>query len=310
MTKKYSDFGVSIANADSLVDWLKVTSTRHKSVKAGIGGYAAIYDIGGTNIVTSTDGVGTKAKLAADFDMLDGIGVDLVAMNVNDICCTGARPLLFLDYFATGKIKLEQAKRILTSIRKGCSIANIPLVGGETAEMPGIYRGDDFDIAGFAVGLASNAQVLEPCRVDSGMHVVGLHSSGFHSNGYSVLRSIFERDIDLHIARLMTPTVIYSNLVTKFGDAKLIAAAAHITGGGWENIYRVTDGKRVDWYEYRPPEFFEEATKRANFTREEAFKTFNMGIGMMLIVEDLCLETVLETSVLNGFEADVIGRII
>ncbi|RYZ64506.1 MAG: phosphoribosylformylglycinamidine cyclo-ligase, partial [Proteobacteria bacterium] len=219
----YKASGVDVEAGDELVEWLKESGSKTRSPHAdrlvsGIGGFAAMFRIGFPEmkkpcLVSSTDGVGTKIKLAAQFKMYEGVGQDLVAMCINDLVCCGAQPLFFLDYYATGKLELEAAKSFLTGVRNACHASGAALIGGETAEMPGVYHGDDFDAAGFSVGIVDEEKALGRHRVSVGDHVIGVSSSGFHSNGYSLLRKVFEGDLEEWREILMTPTHLYASLV-------------------------------------------------------------------------------------------------
>lgn len=294
----YKKSGVDIEAGDALVDWLASEEKRSQSkqnkknsgIIDGIGGFASLYRLPFSEykkplLVTCTDGVGTKVLLASKYGQYEGIGQDLVAMCVNDLICTGGDPYLFLDYYATGALDLRNAKQLLSGIKRACEESDCVLVGGETAEMPGVYHNNDFDCAGFAVGLVDEDNRLGPHRVQSGDLVVGIASSGFHSNGYSLLRQIFEPDLDQWIKTLLVPTRLYVRLVQKVRSKINIHAIAHITGGGVQNISRVIpDG--LTWHEnfWKFPEIFIEVQKRTNMTSEQMRVTLNCGVGLVLII--------------------------
>ncbi|MES2854260.1 MAG: phosphoribosylformylglycinamidine cyclo-ligase [Bdellovibrionota bacterium] len=291
----YKSSGVDVEAGDSLVDWLKESSpktTPHADrLVSGIGGFAAIFRAGFPEmkkpcLVSSTDGVGTKIKLASQFETYEGVGQDLVAMCVNDLVCCGAKPLFFLDYYATGKLELEAARSFLAGVRKACHDSECALIGGETAEMPGLYHGKDFDAAGFSVGIVDEDRILGAHRVKPGFKVIGIESSGFHSNGFSLLRKVFETELDKWRDLLMRPTHLYARVAMELNDQDLVAAIANITGGGMENIPRVmpkgTVLPLIDWA--WPPEFGE-VQDRSGLSREEMLKTLNCGIGLVLIVD-------------------------
>lgn len=290
----YKAAGVDIEVGDQLVDWLKHSTPAspphaHRLV-SGIGGFAAVFRAGFPEmkspcLVTSTDGIGTKIKLASDFQKYDTVGQDLVAMCVNDVICAGARPLFFLDYYATGKLQLEAAKEFLAGVRRACHESDCALIGGETAEMPGVYQGNDFDAAGFAVGVVDEDECLGPHRVTVGAHVIGVSSSGFHANGYSLLRKVFANDLERWRDQLLAPTHLYTKLVLDLGRAKLVQAVAHITGGGTENIPRVLPkGTVLPLLDWAWPTPFVEVQDRTGLSRVEMLKTLNCGIGLVLIV--------------------------
>lgn len=292
----YRDAGVDVEAGDQLVDWLvgsesdqNQASPRKDEVLSGIGGFAAVFRAQFSHmkkpcLVSSTDGIGTKVLLAAQSKRFREVGQDLVAMCVNDLVCSGAEPLFFLDYYATGKLEPEFAREFLSGVRAACNSVNCALIGGETAEMPGVYKPGDFDAAGFSVGVVDEPEMLGPHRVQIGDQVIGVSSSGFHSNGFSLLRRVFEKDLEEWMERLLVPTALYVNLVLQLKAKGLVQAVAHITGGGMENLPRVmpakTEVKLVDW---AWPDGFIEVQERASLTREDMLKTLNCGIGLALI---------------------------
>lgn len=296
----YRDSGVDVEAGDQLVEWLiesendgqsknKKASPRADHVVSGIGGFAAVFRAQFAHmkkpcLVAATDGIGTKILLASHARRYREVAQDLVAMCVNDLVCSGAEPLFFLDYYATSKLEAVAAKEFLQGIREACEFVNCALIGGETAEMPGVYKPGDFDAAGFAVGVVDEEDMLGPSRVEAGDQIVGVSSSGFHSNGFSLLRKLFESDLDQWVDQLLVPTALYVNLVLELKKQGLIKAVAHITGGGMENLPRVlprgTEVKLVDW---AWPDNFIEVQERSRLSREEMLKTLNCGVGLALI---------------------------
>lgn len=320
----YKSAGVDVDAGDALVDWLKESGKRTPMPHAdrlvsGIGGFAALFRIGFPEmkkpcLVSSTDGVGTKIKLAAQFKMYEGVGQDLVAMCVNDLVCVGAQPLFFLDYYATGRLELEAAKEFLGGVRAACVESGCALIGGETAEMPGVYHGDDFDAAGFSVGIVDEEKALGAHRVSIGDRVIGVSSSGFHSNGYSLLRKVFEDEIsneDMEtVRRLMTPTHLYSSLVLELAKADLLNACANITGGGMENIPRVMPkGTALPLIDWSWPADFVTVQDRAGLSREDMLRTLNCGIGLALVVRASNVNAVEAAIVKHGYRAIPLGTV-
>jgi phosphoribosylformylglycinamidine cyclo-ligase len=302
----YRDAGVDIAAGDALVERIKPVAARTKraGVLGGLGGFGALFDLkaAGYNdpiLVTTTDGVGTKLKIAIDTGLHDTVGIDLVAMCVNDLVVQGAEPLVFLDYFATGALDVDQAARVVAGIGAGCSLAGCALVGGETAEMPGLYSGGDYDLAGFAVGAAERGTLL-PAGVKPGQIVLGLASSGVHSNGYSLVRRVVG-DLDWTspapfapgrtlAEALMEPTRIYVTAVLALHSAKLLRGAAHITGGGLPgNLNRALPRDTcavLDAAAWTRPPVMDWLAQRGGIAPDEMLRVFNCGIGMALVVDD------------------------
>jgi phosphoribosylformylglycinamidine cyclo-ligase len=304
----YRDAGVDIDAGDALVDHIKplAKATNRSGVMGGLGGFGALFDLKAAGfvdpvLVSSTDGVGTKLRIAIDTGRHDSVGIDLVAMCVNDLVVQGAEPLFFLDYFATGKLAVAEAARVIAGIAKGCEIAGCALVGGETAEMPGMYGDGDYDLAGFSVGAAERADLL-PKQVAAGDVVLGLASSGVHSNGFSLVRRIvaagntgwgdpapFASGKTLAEA-LMEPTRIYVKSLLALHRAGLLLAAAHITGGGLPgNLPRVLpDGFRavIDGGAWPLPAVFAWLARTGGVVSDEMLRVFNCGIGMALVVRD------------------------
>ena len=301
----YADAGVDIDAGNALVDRIKPAAKRtaRPGVMGGLGGFGALFDLKGAGytdpiLVAATDGVGTKLRIAIDTGNVDTIGVDLVAMCVNDLVCQGAEPLFFLDYFATGKLDVDQATRIVTGIAAGCEASGCALVGGETAEMPGMYHGGDFDLAGFAVGAMERGSDL-PAGVAEGDVLLGLASNGVHSNGYSFVRKVVElsglgwdaaspfSDGSLGAA-LLAPTRLYVKQALAAIRAGGVHGLTHITGGGiTENPPRVLPeglACAIDLSSWELPPVFRWLASTANMSEPELLKTFNCGIGMMLVV--------------------------
>lgn len=320
MSFDYKKAGVDVGAGDALVDWL--TSSSQKSswhqerIVDGIGGFASLFRIQFPEmkkpcLVTCTDGVGTKVKLASFFADYSGVGQDLVAMCVNDLICTGGQPLLFLDYYATGKLDLKIAQEFLNSVKNACDESQCALVGGETAEMPGVYSGNDFDCAGFAVGIVDEDRRWGQQRVQSGDVLLAIASSGFHSNGYSLLRKVFADDLTEWKEVLLRPTELYVKVVRELASRVEIHAAAHITGGGIENIPRVIpDSLQMELRDWDWPEPFLEVQKRTGMSHQEMLETLNCGLGFVLILPldqvDSAKEIIAHHR-LRGFE---IGRVI
>lgn len=279
---RYKEAGVDISKTDNLVKEIS-------GLVDNIGGFGGLFDLGDSYLVGSTDGVGTKILLAQEYDMLDGIGIDCVAMCVNDIICTGARPLFFLDYFASSNVDEKQYLTILNSIKKGCDIAGIPLIGGETAELPSLLPDKHFDIAGFCVGIVKKKRLINGSKIKRGDVVLTLPSNGFHSNGYSLVRSIFNKDKhEKYIDAILKPTEIYVKDIMHLIDIGVeIKGIAHITGGGLSNLDRILpDGMAVEWRnEVSRPFVLDIFQKDGNISEEEMVQVFNNGIGMCIVVD-------------------------
>ncbi len=314
----YKQSGVDVVKGDQFVDWIGKTQAKQPfedQIISGVGGFAAIFKLGFSHlkkpcIVSATDGVGTKVKLASQFKVFDSVGQDLVAMCVNDLICCGAQPLFFLDYYASAKLDLDDAKSFLSGVRSSCHQSGCALIGGETAEMPGVYHDKDFDCAGFAIGIVDEDKILGPKRVQIGDIVIGIESSGFHSNGYSLVRKIFEKDLEQYKDQLLKPTILYPEIVLPLIKKDLLNALAHITGGGMENIPRVmpkfTRLRLMDW---SWPDLFLEAQDRSGLSRVEMLQTFNCGMGFCLIVKPSLAEEVIAEIAKNGLKAFKIGEI-
>lgn len=322
----YKTAGVDVEAGDQLVDWLRESGPRtdlpkdwpsflKNSTVDGIGGFAAISrfrfpEMKKPCLVTCTDGVGTKVKLASQFKFFQGVGQDLVAMCVNDLICCGAEPFLFLDYYATGKLALPEAKEFLSGVRKACEESMCLLVGGETAEMPGVYHDGDFDCAGFSVGVVDEDNTLGPHLVKAGDVLIGVSSSGFHSNGYSLLRKVFEKDLAQWKDILLTPTALYPRLARalKKSFEGRIHALAHITGGGVENIPRVfPKGLGTQLRPWAWPQPFLEVQSRTGMSREKMLKTLNCGLGLVVVAEPSQAQGIRQLIEAQGFRSFEIG---
>ncbi|HEX2668129.1 MAG TPA: phosphoribosylformylglycinamidine cyclo-ligase [Gammaproteobacteria bacterium] len=324
----YRDAGVDIDAGDELVERIKPAAkrTQRPEVLGGLGGFGALVELPAKYkqpvLVSGTDGVGTKLKLAIDSGRHGTIGQDLVGMCVNDVVVQGAEPLFFLDYYATGKLDVETAADVINGIAKGCELAGCALVGGETAELPGMYQGEDYDLAGFAVGVVEKAKIIDGTKVKDGDALIGLASSGPHSNGYSLIRKVlavsgasFEQRIDGRslIDRLMEPTRIYVKPLLKLLDEVPVHAFAHITGGGLtENIPRVLPeglGVEIDAKSWPRPALFEWLMQEGNIALPEMHRTFNMGLGMVAVVDAADADRTLAALKAAGEEAWRIGRV-
>lgn len=324
----YKDAGVDIDAGNALVDRIKgaVKRTTRPEVIGGLGGFGALCQIPAGYkepvLVSGTDGVGTKLRLAMDLKRHDGVGIDLVAMCVNDLVVQGAEPLFFLDYYATGKLDVDTASRVVAGIAEGCVQSGCALVGGETAEMPGMYHGDDYDIAGFCVGVVEKADIIDGSKVQPGDQLIALASSGPHSNGFSLIRKVLEisgQSPDTLLAgksladHLLEPTRIYvKNLLALFKTTP-VHALCHITGGGfWENIPRVlpTDTKAViNGKSWQWPAIFDWLQQQGNISRHEMYRTFNCGVGMIVVVPAAQLDNALSQLQQAGETAWHLGEI-
>lgn len=333
-TVSYANSGVSIDAGNALVRAIApmAKATARPGVMSSLGGFGALFDLKAAGyddavLVATTDGVGTKLRLAIETGLFDGIGQDLVAMCVNDLIVQGAEPLFFLDYFATGALKVEEASRVIASIARGCNLAGCALVGGETAEMPGMYHGGDFDLAGFSVGAAPRNRLLPKINVKAGDVILGLRSSGVHSNGYSLVRHILsQQKISLNDAApfasgkrwaevLLEPTRIYVKSCLRAIRSHLgVKALAHITGGGLtENLPRVLPQNtaaiiRPQAWEW--PGVFQWLAEHGPVAPEEMRRTFNCGIGMAVVVEAAEADAIAQLFAAEGEEAVAIGEIV
>lgn len=329
---KYSEAGVDIDKGNEFVEQIKevVSSTHRLGVMGGIGGFSSHIAIDTTKyskpvIVNSTDGVGTKLVIAHLCDKHDTIGIDLVAMCVNDLIVGGASPLCFLDYFAVGKLNLKIAKEVVTGIAEGCKMAECSLVGGETAEMPGLYQNEDYDIAGFVTGIVDRDAIIDGSDIRAGDKIIGLASSGLHSNGYSLVRKICFSDNNLDVndyvkefdctlgEELLRPTKIYVQSVKNVLKNFPINGMIHNTGGGFvDNIPRVLPkGCKaiLDKGSWNVPPIFGFLQRHGEIPEEEMFRTFNMGIGLMAIVDESQASDICHHFKAVGEVAQVIGEI-
>lgn len=312
----YKDAGVDIAAGNQFVQMIKplVKATHRPGVLSDIGGFGGLFALNGSKytnptLVASTDGVGTKLKLAFALDRHDSIGIDLVAMCVNDIIVQGAEPLFFLDYLATGQLEPHKAVEIMKGISAGCRQAGCALLGGETAEMPGMYADNEYDLAGFTVGVVDRDQLIDGSAINNGDKLIGIASSGLHSNGYSLARKILFEKMALNFTSqpsgfsqplgevLLTPTRIYVKSLLNLLRDFSIKGMAHITGGGLlENIPRILPRhcKAVlDTQSWSMPAIFELLQEGGNLEQQELYRTFNCGIGMVLVVPDSQVEDIL-----------------
>jgi phosphoribosylformylglycinamidine cyclo-ligase len=326
----YLDAGVDIDAGNELVERIKpaVKSTNRKGVMTGIGGFGGLFQLDTQRykeplLVSGTDGVGTKLLLARQLERHDTIGIDLVAMCVNDILTCGAEPLFFLDYYATGKLKIDSAQAVIEGIAEGCRQSGCALIGGETAEMPGMYDQDEYDLAGFTVGVVDRPQLIDGSQIESGHVVLGLKSSGPHSNGYSLIRKVLEQSGDdpsmpmdggtLGEA-LLAPTRIYVKTILPLIEHHQIDGLAHITGGGIsENIVRVIPeelGLEIDLTAWDLPEVFKWLQERGGIEEQEMLRTFNCGIGMVLLVAEEHVEKVCLALVQADEDVIRLGRVI
>ena len=330
----YRDAGVDIDAGNELVERIKpaVKNTMRPEVLTGLGGFGALFELDLNKwknplLVSGTDGVGTKLLLARQLGRHDTIGIDLVAMCVNDILTSGAEPLFFLDYFATGKLLLDEAEAVITGIAKGCRLAGCTLIGGETAEMPGMYRDGDYDLAGFAVGAVERSQVLDGKRIKTGHQLIGMASSGPHSNGFSLIRKVIEVSgaalgdklpADGGTAArlgdaLLAPTRIYVKPILELLKFGHIDGLAHITGGGLtENIVRVLPGNlslTIDTSSWRRPAVFNWLQRSGNIDEQDMLRTFNCGIGMVMLARKETVEELISAAAGHDIDCHVIGEV-
>ena len=312
----YSASGVDVCRAERLVQWLKGNQNIHHQdrILSDMGGFASLFQIQFPEmkepcLASSTDGVGTKLKLAVQFSSLESLGQDLVAMCVNDLLCVGAKPLFFLDYYACGELKEDLAKALLRGIQQACETSGCSLIGGETAEMPGLYKGLDFDCAGFAVGVVDRPCIIGKQKVKKGNQLLALPSNGFHSNGYSLLRKVFESDVAQWKEELLKPTTLYAEVFEKVLKGK-VHALAHITGGGINNILRVVPlGATVKLQSWKIPKPFLEVQKRAKLSTHQLLTTFNCGVGLVAFVDSSVAPSLLEDLKNFGMDGFLIGEV-
>ena len=330
----YLDAGVDIDAGNELVERIKpaVKSTSRSGVVTGLGGFGGLFQLDTRRykeplLVSGTDGVGTKLLLARQLNIHDTIGIDLVAMCVNDILTCGAEPLFFLDYYATGKLRIDHAQAVIESIAEGCRQAGCALIGGETAEMPGMYGQDEYDLAGFTVGVVDRPQLIDGSRIKAGHCVLGLQSSGPHSNGYSLIRKVLERfggdpcrSLDgTHDGQslgeaLLAPTRIYVNALLPLIERYTLDGLAHITGGGIsENIIRVIPdglGLEIDLSAWAFPAVFKWLQNIGQIDEAEMLRTFNCGIGMAILVNEDSADDIFHTLTSAGEAVYRLGRVV
>lgn len=330
----YKQSGVDIDEGNRAVDLIKgkIKSTYDNNVIGDLGNFSGLYSLKDfvnmeePVLISSTDGVGTKLKLAQMLDKHDTVGIDLVAMCVNDLICQGAKPLFFLDYIATGKLVAEQVEQIVGGIADGCKMAGCALIGGETAEMPGMYSEDEYDLAGFSVGIADKTKIVSGKDVKVGDTLIGIQSSGIHSNGFSFVRKIFldtyNYKLDQHIEELgmtlgealLTPTKIYVQLVLDLIKNHELKAIAHITGGGViENITRVIPkglGIDINKNSWEKPAIFKMIENFNSIDERELHKSFNMGVGLVLIVNKEDAQDIVDYINTTDEKAYIIGEVV
>ncbi|MDF2656684.1 MAG: phosphoribosylformylglycinamidine cyclo-ligase [Bacillota bacterium] len=329
----YKDAGVDTKEGERAVSLMKghVKKTFNENVLTGLGSFGSLFrldvkDMEEPVLVSGTDGVGTKLKLAFLMDKHDTVGQDCVAMCVNDVLCQGAKPLFFLDYIATGKVKAEKIADIVKGIADGCVLAGCALVGGETAEMPDFYTEGEYDMAGFAVGIVDRKKIIDGSKIKEGNVVIGIASSGIHSNGYSLVRKLFFDKLGMKTddyveelgntlgEALITPTKIYASACDAVFGKLPANGVVHITGGGfYENIPRIIPeglGVRIELGSWALPAVFRYISEQGNVELKEMFSTFNMGIGLMMIVDEEHKDLALSALEQAGETASVIGTIV
>lgn len=331
MAISYKDSGVDVTRGYKAVELMKkhVKSTYNANVLGDIGSFGGFYSIAGEKmeepvLVAGTDGVGTKLKYAFLLDKHDTIGIDAVAMCVNDIVCQGAKPLFFLDYYACGRLYPEAEADVIKGIAEGCRQSGCALIGGESAEMPGFYPDGEYDLAGFAVGIVDKKKAISGKDIVAGDVLIGLKSSGIHSNGYSLVRKLFgdenREELETYDERLgktvaealLTPTKIYVKSILALIEKVAVKGIAHITGGGFiENIPRIFPkgvGCEIDKNSYEVPALFKIMQEKAGITDEQIYNTFNMGIGMVVCVAPENVEAAMESLKASGEEVVVLGK--
>lgn len=333
MGKFYKDAGVDIDLADHIVKKIKplISKTFIPGVLGDIGGFGGLFSLAEQNykepvLVSGTDGVGTKLKIAFALDKHDSVGIDLVAMCVNDIVTCGAKPLFFLDYISIGKLSEKVAVELIKGIAEGCKMANCALLGGETAEMPGFYPEGEYDLAGFVVGIVEKSKIIDGREIREGDSVIGLSSNGLHSNGFSLVRKVFLEDKKYELEEKLTvlkrtlgeellqPTWIYVKPVLHLLEKYKVLGIAHITGGGLlENIPRILPegvSVQINQKSWIKPPIFSLIQKEGKISDEEMYRTFNMGIGMVIIVPDGESEKILKELKLMNYNSSIVGKVI
>ncbi|MBU4348970.1 phosphoribosylformylglycinamidine cyclo-ligase [bacterium] len=333
MTKSYKDAGVDISLADNIVKKIKplISKTSIPGVLSGIGGFGGLFSLAGQKykepvLVSSTDGVGTKLKIAFALNKHNTVGIDLVAMSVNDIITCGAKPLFFLDYISIGKLSKKVVVELIKGITEGCKMAGCALLGGETAEMPGFYPEGEYDLAGFAVGIVEKSKIIDGGEIREGDLVIGLASNGLHSNGFSLVRKVllenkkYELDEKLTVLKrtlgeeLLQPTRIYVKPILYLLEKYKVLGIAHITGGGLlENIPRILPegvSVQINQKSWSNPPIFPLIQKEGEISDEEMYRTFNMGIGMVLIVPQNDASKVINELKMIRYDSYIIGKVI
>ena len=331
-SNSYKEAGVDVTAGYKAVELMKqhVARTMTSGVLSGIGGFGGLFELDMTGItkpvlVSGTDGVGTKLKIAFLMDKHDTVGIDCVAMCVNDIICCGAKPLFFLDYIACGKNYPEKIAQIVSGVAEGCVQSGCALIGGETAEMPGFYPVDEYDLAGFSVGVVDKDKILDPSTQKAGDVMIAIKSSGVHSNGFSLVRKVFsvdEKTLSVHYDELgktlgetlLTPTKIYVKPILELISKKNVKAISHITGGGFnENVPRsLPDGftAKITKHSYEVPYIFKHLQEVGNISEHDMYNTFNMGIGMTVVVDKDDADEAVQILRNAGVESYCIGEII
>ena len=319
----YKDSGVDITKGNQLIEKIKpiAKSTLRPGVLGGLGGFGAMFEIPlekykNPVLISGTDGVGTKLKVAEMLNKHDTIGIDLVAMCVNDLIVQGAEPLFFLDYYATGSLNPEIATSVIEGIGEGCRQSGCSLIGGETAEMPGMYNGEEYDLAGFCVGIVDKNQVIDGSKVNEGDHILALGSSGPHSNGYSLIRKVLEKSTPSaeQLNSLIEPTRIYVKSVLSLANTLPVHAISHITGGGLlENIPRVLPdhlSAKLNSNSWSQPEIFKWLQKEGNIDSHEMYRVLNCGVGMVVIISKESSSQAIEHLSACGENAWLIGEVV
>lgn len=329
MSNMYKKAGVDVERGYEAVERMKrhIEKTNRAEVLGGIGSFAGLFDLSALDykepvLVSGTDGVGTKLKIAFQMNKHDTVGIDLVAMCVNDIVAQGADPLFFLDYIGCGRNKPEVIEQIVKGVSEGCVQSGAALIGGETAEMPGMYAEDEYDLAGFVVGIVEKEKIITGEQIEAGDVIIGLASSGIHSNGYSLVRQVVDGyDLTKQYEglseplgeALLRPTKIYRNVIKAVLETNEIKGIAHITGGGfYENFPRILPdglGVSLDSSKWEVPEILTFIEKEGKIKREEMYGVFNMGVGMAIVVEESIVDEVLNTLENAGEKASVIGKV-
>ena len=319
----YKDSGVDITKGNYLIKKIKpiAKATSRPGVLEGLGGFGAMFEIPLNKyqnpvLISGTDGVGTKLKVAETLNQHNTIGIDLVAMCVNDLIVQGAEPLFFLDYYATGSLNPDIATSVISGIGKGCIQSGCALIGGETAEMPGMYKGEEYDLAGFCVGIVEKDKIINGSKVSLGDHIVALGSSGPHSNGYSLIRKVLEKTIASpdHLKALIEPTNIYVNSILSLINNLPVNAISHITGGGLlENIPRVLHNNlaaKLDTSSWTMPDIFKWLQTEGNIDSKEMYRVLNCGIGMVVVTSKNSSQAVIDCLKDSGENAWLVGEIV